>query len=159
MTPAFPIDIHIEEPAWSDELEDPDSVCRKAISAIWSFLENPKIGELSLALISDIRIQDLNRQFRHKDQPTNVLSFPSIGPGAVLGDIVLAFETISSEARRDGKTFQDHVAHLIIHGFLHLQGYDHETDQDAVVMEGLEIQALNALNIDNPYKINERENR
>ncbi len=159
MTPAFPIDIHIEDTVWSDELEDPDSVCRSAISAIWPFLDNPKIGELSLALVSDARIQDLNRQFRHKDNPTNVLSFPSIGPGAVLGDIVLAYETISAEALRDGKTFQDHMTHLVIHGFLHLQGYDHETETDAEQMEGLEIKALNALNIDNPYKINERDSR
>ncbi len=159
MTPAFPIDIHIEDTAWSDELEDPDSVCRNAVQAIWSCLENPKIGELSLAFVSDRRMRELNRDYRHKDKPTNVLSFPSIGPGAVLGDIIIARETTIREAAQSGKSQHDHVTHLIIHGFLHLQGYDHETDQEAETMEGLEIQALSALNIDNPYKINERENR
>ena len=159
MTPAFPIDIHIEDPAWSGEIEDPDSAVRTALSAIWPLLDNPKIGELSLALVSDARICELNRDYRGKDKPTNVLSFPSAGPGAMLGDIVLARETIQSEAISAGKLFQDHLTHLIIHGFLHLQGYDHETEAEAEIMEGLEIQALDALDIDNPYKINERNDK
>ena len=159
MTPAFPIDIHIEDPAWSGEIEDPDSAVRTALSASGHYWRIPKIGELSLALVSDARIRELNRDYRGKDTATNVLSFPSAGPGAVLGDIVLARETIQSEAVAAGKSFQDHLAHLIIHGFLHLQGYDHETEPEAEIMEGLEIQALDALHIDNPYKINERNDK
>ena len=157
MTPAFPIDIHIQDTAWTDELEDPDSIVRTAINAVWPLIDSPKIGELSVALVDDATIQSLNREYREKDKPTNVLSFPSSGPGAILGDIVLARETIVREAAEAGKSLIHHVTHLIIHGFLHLQGYDHDTDEEADVMEGLEIQALTALDIDNPYKINERD--
>ncbi len=156
MTPAFPIDVNIQDPSWSEDLDDPDSVIRDAISAIWPLMDEPKIGELSLALINDADIQTLNREYRGKDKPTNVLSFPSIGPGAILGDIVLARETIAREATQSSKTFTHHMTHLVIHGFLHLQGYDHDTDDQAEIMEGLEIRALAALDIDNPYKINER---
>ena len=157
MTPAFPIDVHIQDPIWSDELDDPDSVIRAAINAVWTFLDAPKIGELSLALVSDDTIKGLNREYRGKDKPTNVLSFPSIGPGAILGDIVLARETIIREAQDAGKSLFDHVTHLMVHGFLHLQGYDHQTDEQAGIMEAIEIKALAALHIDNPYKINERD--
>ena len=156
MMPAFPIDVHIQDPAWSEDLDDPDSVIRNAVSAIWPLLDDPKIGELSLALVSNADIQTLNRDYRGKDKPTNVLSFPSIGPGAILGDIVLARETIQREAKDASKLFHNHLTHLIIHGFLHLQGYDHDTEDQADIMEGLEIKALAALDIDNPYKINER---
>lgn len=159
MTPSFPIDIHIEDPAWSEELDDPSSVVRTALSAIWPLLNAPKIGELSIALVSDTRIQSLNREYRDKDRPTNVLSFPAAGPAALLGDIVLAFGTVRAEAAQSGVIFRNHVLHLIIHGFLHLQGYDHQTDREAEEMEGLEIRALHALDIDNPYKINERNNK
>ena len=157
MTPAFPIDVHIQDPLWSDELDDPDSVIRAVINAVWTFLDAPKIGELSLALVSDDIIKGLNRDYRGKDKLTNVLSFPSIGPGAILGDIVLARETIIREAQDAGKSFYDHVTHLMVHGFLHLQGYDHQTDEQAGIMEAIEIKALAALHIDNPYKINERD--
>ena len=73
----------------------------------------------------------------------------------MLGDVVIALETVETEAKQKLISVQDHTAHLIIHGFLHLQGYDHETDQDAAQMEGLEIQALAALDIDNPYEIHD----
>ena len=82
-----------------------------------------------------------------------MLSFPDNGPAPLLGDIVLAFETIQREASEKSVAFQDHLSHLIMHGFLHLQGYDHETEAEAAEMEALEIKALAALNIDNPYEI------
>ena len=116
-------------------------------------LETPKLGELSLAFINDAEIQTLNCDYRGKDTPTNVLSFPDNGPAPLLGDIVLAFETIQREAAEKSVSLHHHLSHLIIHGFLHLQGYDHETEAEAIQMEALEIKALAALNIDNPYEI------
>ena len=109
-----------------------------------------RLGELSIALIDDAHMQGLNTQYRGKDAPTNVLSFPADGP--LLGDIVLSFETIAREAEAKSVSFADHLSHLLIHGFLHLQGYDHQNETDAAEMEALEISALAALGIDNPYE-------
>ena len=112
--------------------------------------------EVSLVFADDARIRGLNRQYRGKDRPTNVLSFPaaSLGSGRLgppLGDIVLARETIAAEATAEGLDFADHLTHLIIHGFLHLVGYDHETDDEAAVMEQLETAILGRLGIADPY--------
>ena len=93
------------------------------------------------------------RQYRNKDKVTNVLSFPQTG--ALLGDIILARETVDREARAKNIAFEVHVTHLIIHGWLHLQGYDHETDADAQDMEAIEIAALAKLGIDNPYQVSD----
>ena len=114
-------------------------------------LDKPRRGELSIVLTDDAHIHALNRDYRDKDKPTNVLSFPQ--DGAMLGDIILAWETVQREAEEKHISSADHFTHLIIHGFLHLHGYDHEIDADAMQMEALEIQALSALNIDNPYEI------
>jgi len=106
-------------------------------------------------LTDDSAIRVLNRKWRGIDAPTNVLSFPAeIPPGApaLLGDIVLAYETVAREARRDGKPFAHHVAHLAVHGFLHLCGYDHERDSDAGIMEQLERTILRRLDIPDPYR-------
>jgi probable rRNA maturation factor len=104
----------------------------------------------------DAHIRVLNRQYRGKNKPTNVLSFPappakpkSFGPQ--LGDMVFAAETIVAEAKRDGITLADHLAHLVVHGFLHLLGYDHEIEQEAVAMEALETAILGRLGIADPY--------
>ena len=112
--------------------------------------------EVSLVFADDARIRALNRQYRGKDRPTNVLSFPAapldsgrLGPP--LGDIVMARETIAAEAAAEGLNFTDHLTHLIIHGFLHLVGYDHETDDEAAVMEQLETAILGRLGIADPY--------
>jgi len=115
-------------------------------------------GELSLACVDDAAIQTLNRDYRGKDKPTNVLSFPIEG-GPLLGDIVLAYETTKMEAAAQGKSFDHHLTHLIIHGFLHLLGYDHMDNKSAAIMESLEIAALSQLGIDNPYELTELENR
>ncbi len=113
-------------------------------------------AEVSLVFTDDERIRVLNRQYRGKDAPTNVLSFPAaplfagrLGPP--LGDIVLARETIAAESGAQGLEFADHLTHLIVHGFLHLLGYDHETDDEAVVMERLETAILGRLAIADPY--------
>ena len=147
------MDIAVQFKDWTEQLSDIEALAKGAVAQILSKLENPKLGELSIALVSDADIQTLNRDYRNKDKPTNVLSFPDDGPAPLLGDIVLALETITREATEKSISFEHHVTHLIIHGFLHLQGYDHQTEETAAEMESLEITALAALNIDNPYEI------
>jgi len=109
-------------------------------------------GEVSLMLGDDATITALNRDFRGKDRPTNVLSFPP-GEGApgFLGDIALAAETILAEAEFQGKSFDAHAAHLVVHGFLHLLGYDHEIESEAEAMEARERAILAELGIADPY--------
>ena len=99
------------------------------------------------------RCRALNRDYRGKDAATNVLSFPQ--PAPLLGDIILARETVVREAAEKGVSFEAHLVHLIIHGWLHLQGYDHETEADAARMEAIEIAALARLGIDNPYQVSD----
>lgn len=107
--------------------------------------------EVSIVLSDDQEVQNLNKTFRHKDKTTNVLSFPSEEEGE-LGDIILAYETVTREADERSISPVDHTLHLIIHGFLHLLGYDHEKESDAQRMEALEIQVLKILGISNPYE-------
>ncbi len=113
-------------------------------------------AEVSLLFTDDSRMRRLNLRYRGKDRPTNVLSLPAarllvgrIGP--LLGDIVLAAETVRGEAKAQELAESDHLTHLIVHGFLHLIGYDHEGDAEALVMEGLETAILNDLGIADPY--------
>jgi probable rRNA maturation factor len=106
--------------------------------------------ELSVLFTDDAAIRDLNARYRGKDNPTNVLSFPQ-PPGKLLGDIVLAAETVRREAALAGKQLEEHIAHLVVHGFLHLLGYDHEVDADAEKMEELERVTLTRLGIADPY--------
>lgn len=125
-------------------------------------LANPRLTA-SVLLTSDAEVHALNRQWRGKDRPTNVLSFPMLaraqllalpaeGPPEMLGDIALAHETCAREAAEKGVPLTDHAAHLLVHGLLHLAGYDHETGPaDAKAMEKLEIKALALMGIANPY--------
>lgn len=120
--------------------------------------------EVSILLTNNDEIHKLNKQFRNKDRPTNVLSFPSLTEEELriinknslqpnmLGDLALAFETLLCESLVEKKTFLDHFNHLVVHGILHLLGYDHETDDDAECMQKKEIMILNTLNINNPYQ-------
>ena len=147
----FNMDIAVQFEDWAESLADIEVIATQAVAQTLKALGSPKLGELSIALVGDTDIQTLNREYRHKDKPTNVLSFPQ--DGLLLGDIVLALETITREATEKSISFEHHVTHLIIHGFLHLQGYDHQTETDSAEMEALEIAALAALNIDNPYEI------
>lgn len=110
-----------------------------------------------MVFTDDAQMRELNRDWRKLDKPTNVLSFPAPrAPGAQpvtpLGDIFLGLETVKREAEEQGKAFRDHTAHLIVHGFLHLIGYDHETEAEAEEMEGEEIAVLARLGISNPYE-------
>ena len=110
--------------------------------------------ELSIVFTDDAAMRKLNARWRGKDASTNVLSFPQSGPknsSGLLGDVILSAETLAREAGLAEKTLEDHMAHLIIHGYLHLLGFDHETEADAAKMEQLERVALKSLGIDDPY--------
>lgn len=109
------------------------------------------MGELSVVLSDDEQVRQLNRDYRHKDSPTNVLSFPMPPETGLMGDVIFARETIAREAADQSKRFEDHFVHLLIHGMLHLQGFDHQIDAEAEDMEAREVRALARLSIDNPY--------
>lgn len=141
------IDIAVQAEGWPDCA----SLSARAVNAAAAQLEGPRTGELSLVLSDDAQIRALNREYRNQDKATNVLSFPQ--SGALLGDIILARETVAREAREKNITFEAHITHLIIHGWLHLQGFDHQTDAEAEEMEAIEIAALAVLGIDNPYQV------
>ncbi len=125
-------------------------------------LANPRLC-VSLILADDAEVQALNAEWRGKDKPTNVLSFPMLergdlfalsphGPPELLGDIALAYETCMREAAEKGVSLEHHTAHLVVHGLLHLAGYDHEkSPADASAMEALEIKALASMGIADPY--------
>ena len=112
-------------------------------------------AELSILLTNDEEQHALNREWRGKDSSTNVLSFPQIEPFGpvigILGDITLARETLEREAVEQGVSFTDHFTHLVVHGFLHILGYDHLTDAEALQMESLETQILGSLGVGDPY--------
>ncbi|MGB6230066.1 MAG: rRNA maturation RNase YbeY [Litorimonas sp.] len=122
-----------------------------AVTAALSAAEILNGGELSVVLSSDAHIRDLNRTYRGKDGPTNVLSFPMPVETGLMGDVVLALETLRREAREQGKSFEHHVAHMLVHGVLHLQGFDHQDEASAVDMEAREVRALARLGIADPY--------
>lgn len=144
---AFNIDIARQSQNWPEN----EALVKRAIEAAVSVMDAPRLGELSVALSDDANVQTLNHKYRDKDKPTNVLSFPIPAPAPLLGDIILAYETVEKEASDKAVSFENHMTHLLIHGFLHLQGYDHQTDEEASTMEALEIKALATLGIDNPY--------
>ncbi len=112
--------------------------------------------DITVRIVDEDEIQDLNRTYRNKDKTTNILSFPFECPDEVsiplLGDLVLCKNVVEKEALEQEKTLEEHYAHLIVHGTLHLLGYDHIEDEDAKIMEPLEIKIVMALNYANPYK-------
>ncbi len=113
-------------------------------------------AEMTVHLVDDAGIRELNRRWRSKDAPTNVLSFPA-APGAkisqarLLGDVFVALQTVEREAAAEGSPLADHFRHLVLHGFLHLIGFDHETPSEAEAMEALETRALARLGVADPY--------
>jgi probable rRNA maturation factor len=158
------IETAVESPQWS-ELKDIDALIAECVQAALD-ITGDKIrpgAEVSLLFCDDARIRELNRQYRGKDKATNVLSFPgpeSLEEAHFLGDIALAFETIDREAREQGKTLVAHSRHMIVHGFLHLLGYDHEDAAEAEEMEALETRILQAMGVPDPYDDdNESENQ
>ncbi len=108
--------------------------------------------ELSVLVVGSARSQSLNRRYRHKDYPTNVLSFAPAAPGPLLGDLVICPEVLQREAREQGKAVSAHWTHLVVHGALHLIGYDHGRPRDARRMERREVRVLRSLGLPNPYR-------
>ncbi len=124
----------------------------------WTHIALPKNlsdVEIGIRIVDKLEITQLNLTYRKKDKPTNILSFPMHMP-PMLGDLVICAEVIEEEALAQKKSFDAHWAHMIIHGVLHLQGYDHETEHDAEQMEALEISLLAQLGFANPYQIVEK---
>ena len=155
----FEIDVSVQSGQWSSAHE---TLVQRAVQCVLQGLTYTiQSGEVSAVLADDNFVQALNNEYRGKNKPTNVLSFPQNEPDEIeiqaqsflsLGDIILAFETIEREAEEQNKSFNDHLMHLIIHGTLHLFGYDHIDDQDAEKMEALEIELLEKLGVKNPYE-------
>ena len=148
--PAPVIDIVVASPLWSSE---PDAVgaIRRAIGAAAELTDAARPRELAVMLCDDAAMRELNGRWRGRPEPTNVLSFPAAAGGQTLGDIAIAYETMAREAEAESKPFCNHVAHLAVHGFLHLLGYDHQSDAEAVAMERLEVAILARLGVADPY--------
>ena len=161
MKPAPPIAVEIVvlDPTWLQALPRARAIVRRAASAALgaSGRRLPKAGaQIVVALADDAELRRLNRAHRNTDKPTNVLSYPADEPPArgaplILGDIALARATVLREARAQGKRPADHLAHLVVHGTLHLLGYDHQEDGEAERMEALEARVLAGLGIADPY--------
>jgi probable rRNA maturation factor len=153
------IDIQVQSPLWNAQPLAEQTI-REVISAAAGALSTEG-GEVSILLTDDSEIARLNRDWRGIDKPTNVLSFPAsrVGQGdKLLGDIVIAYETLERESTDESRDFLHHLAHLAVHGFLHLIGFDHETDAQAEEMEGLESRIMMRLNMPDPYVARESDN-
>jgi probable rRNA maturation factor len=149
------VDIVVASPLWATQ-RSIKRLLRRAIGEAAS-VTSTAVGELAIVLTDDSAIRTLNRDWRSRDAATNVLSFPTPetdhphGTPRLLGDIVIAYETTEREARAENKPFAHHAAHLAVHGFLHLAGYDHAQDIEAAAMENLETAILARLDVPNPY--------
>lgn len=162
------IDVHVEATAWHDSVAGCEALVQRAVRAA---LDGAGVGggalEVAVVLSDDAAVAALNGQYRGKPRPTNVLSFQAApakalarlhGPAAddgvpvLLGDVILARETVLAEAAQQHKSVQDHLCHLIVHGTLHLLGHDHEDPAEAERMEALERTVLANLGIDDPYQ-------
>jgi probable rRNA maturation factor len=164
---ALPVtEVLIVADAWNNE-PDADAVIQRAVAAAAEMADaDTADAELAVMLTDDAGIRTLNSNWRGIDKPTNVLSFPALQPPTrvaatddippMLGDIAIANETVRREADDERKPFDHHLSHLTVHGFLHLVGYDHETDDEAEAMEALEIEILAQLGIPDPYADRER---
>lgn len=161
--PSVEIDLAEPCPAWRRSLPCVDGLCTEAARAALAAADDlgGTAAELSIVLADDTLIRTLNRQWRGQDAPTNVLAFsaregktpnPASPLPVLLGDVVLAYETVAAEAAAQGKPLADHLRHLVVHGVLHLLGYDHLGDEDAGRMEALEIRILAGLGVPDPYR-------
>jgi probable rRNA maturation factor len=166
------IEVAVGHGAWRTAVTDPEAIVRRAaVAAFKAVADQPALSggtgapaeplaaaavEISVRLADDAEVQALNRDFRGQDKPTNVLSFPFEAPPGVeiplLGDIIICSEVVAREAAEQDKPLQAHWAHMVIHGTLHLLGYDHIDEAEAEQMEGLEIALLGGLGFANPYE-------
>ncbi|WP_171125806.1 MULTISPECIES: rRNA maturation RNase YbeY [unclassified Ruegeria] len=160
------LELTVEDMRW----QGVEPLATRAVTAVLAHQGvDSELCEISLLACGDTRIAELNAEFREKPAPTNVLSWPADDLAAeiagqepacpspdftgeiALGDIAISYDTCAREANEAGKPFEDHVTHLLVHGTLHLLGYDHVRDPDATLMEGVEVEILGKLGIDNPY--------
>ncbi|OYW32856.1 MAG: rRNA maturation RNase YbeY [Azorhizobium sp. 12-66-6] len=156
-TPDVAIDILVDDPRWeglAGVSAHVEGAARAALATCADTFDGPV--EMAITLSTDAGIQVLNREWRGKDKPTNVLSFPAaeVPEGVTpepLGDVIIALETVQREAAEEGKRVQDHLVHLVVHGTLHLLGFDHEDDAEAEEMEEMERSILARLGISDPY--------
>ncbi len=156
--------VSVEDGAWKKALPNAEQIARTAAILALDGIEQAGRMEMGIALANDAAIRELNRTWRGQDKPTNVLSFPGdtetdlLDAPILLGDVVVAFETVAREVDQDhmAASLADHLAHLVVHGVLHLLGYDHEIDAEAEEMEQLETELLAQLGIPNPYQDHER---
>lgn len=143
------IEVEVEDAAWSAALPDVATTVERAATAALGAVE----GDVVALLTDDASVQDLNARFRDRDRPTNVLSFPAAESAFPhLGDLVLAHGVCAAEAEAQGKSLADHLAHLTVHGVLHLLGRDHEDEAEAEAMEAEERTILASLGVADPYR-------
>ncbi|MCT4574963.1 MAG: rRNA maturation RNase YbeY [Alphaproteobacteria bacterium] len=143
-----------EENKWKDF--DIDNMAKIAVDLVEKSHEFNSDKEISIVFTNNHKVHELNRDYRGKDKSTNILTFAFNDDGSdnyILGELFLAFDVIDVEANEQGKTFYNHCMHILIHGVLHLIGYDHIEDDEAEDMESLEIELLSKINIENPYKL------
>ena len=145
--------IHLEDPRWETAIEDIDQKIRYWVSKTLEAC-GQKDAEIAVVCLSDERMAAFNKDFRSKEGATNVLSFPAAATSEEpeLGDILLGYDTIQNEAGSQGKAFDEHVAHLLVHGCLHLLGYDHNEQEEAAEMEARETELLAGFGIPDPYQ-------
>lgn len=156
---AIAIVVRVDAARWRRAVPGVATLAERAARAAVAAAGKRFAGEIAVVLADDATVRKLNRDYRGKDKPTNVLSFPNDGglapdgEMAPLGDVVLALETVVAEAKAQGKRAGDHVTHLVVHGVLHLFGHDHLKDAEARRMEALETKILAALGIADPYRL------
>jgi probable rRNA maturation factor len=152
------VDLIVEDDSWT-ELAGKAVLAEQAVAAAAAELPAARAGVVAILLTDDASVASMNEQFRGKAGPTNVLSFPATANiENHLGDIALAWGVVECEAQAKACSVADHLRHLIIHGFLHLQGYDHQADEEAEIMEAIECRALSRLGVANPYTMNTDDN-
>jgi probable rRNA maturation factor len=146
------IEIQIEDAGWRVRLPNADALAAAAAEASLAAAPDAPSGDIVILLTNDVEVHELNRRFRGKDTPTNVLSFPAgANPHGHLGDVALALGVCAAEARAQAKALADHLQHLVAHGVLHLVGYDHQDEAEAEAMEALERDILAKLGVADPY--------